>query len=49
MVFGYLYLRTGSPWVNFKNYLDRRRLNRLKKRFQIVPGGKSDDDEPTVH
>jgi rhomboid family protein len=49
MVFGYLYLRTGNPWVSFKNYLDRRRLNRLKRRFHIVPGGKGDDDEPTVH
>jgi len=49
MVFGYLYLRTGNPWVSFKNYLDRRRLNRLKRRFHILPGGKGDDDEPTVH
>jgi len=49
MVFGYLYLRTGNPWVNFKNYLDRRRLNRLKRRFQIIPGGKDDDSGPTVH
>jgi rhomboid family protein len=49
MIFGYLYLRTGNPWVSFKNYLDRRRLNRLKRRFHIVAGGKGDDDEPTVH
>ncbi len=49
MIFGYLYLRTGNPWVSFKNYLDRRRLSRLKRRFHIVPGRKGDDDEPTVH
>jgi membrane associated rhomboid family serine protease len=48
MVFGYLYLRGGNPWNKFKDYLDRRRLNRLKRRFQIVQGGK-DDDETTVH
>ena len=48
MVFGYLYLRGGNPWDKFKDYLDRRRLSRLKRRFQILPGGK-DDDEPTVH
>jgi membrane associated rhomboid family serine protease len=49
MVFGYLYLRTGNPWESFKNYLDRRRVNRLKRRFKIVPGGKDDDSDPTVH
>ena len=49
MIFGYLYLRTGNPWATFKNYLDRRRLNRLKRRFHIVPGGKDDDSGPTVH
>ena len=49
MIFGYLYLRTGNPWERFKDYLDRRRLNRLKKRFQIIPGGKDDDNGPTVH
>jgi hypothetical protein len=49
MIFGYLYLRTGNPWDRIKDYLDRRRLNRLKRRFHIVPGGKSDDDEPSVH
>ena len=49
MIFGYLYLRSGNPWERFKDYLDRRRLNRLKKRFQIIPGGKDDDSGPTVH
>ena len=49
MVFGYLYLRTGNPLDKFKDYLDRRRLDRLKKRFQILPGGKDDDRGPTVH
>jgi membrane associated rhomboid family serine protease len=49
MVFGYLYLRTGNPLDRFKDYLDRRRLNRLKRRFQILPGGKDDDSDPTVH
>jgi membrane associated rhomboid family serine protease len=49
MVFGYLYLRSGNPMDRFKDYLDRRRLNRLKKRFQILPGGKDDDSGPTFH
>ena len=49
MVFGYLYLRTGNPLDKFKDYLDRRRLNRLKKRFQVLPGGKDDGGGPTVH
>jgi membrane associated rhomboid family serine protease len=49
MAFGYIYLRGFSPWVGFKNYLDRRRLNRLKRRFKIVAGGKDDDSGPTVH
>jgi len=49
MVFGYLYLRTGNPLDKFKDYLDRRRLDRLKKRFQVLPGGKDDEGGPTVH
>jgi membrane associated rhomboid family serine protease len=50
MVFGYIYLRGGiNPWDHFKIYLDRRRLNRLKKRFQVLPGRKDDDRGPTVH
>ena len=49
MVFGYLYLRGDNPWDRFKDYLDRRRLARLKRRFQIHPGGKDDESGPTVH
>jgi rhomboid family protein len=49
MVFGYIYLRGGNPWAQFKIYQDRRRLERLKKRFQVLPGGKDDDHGPTVH
>jgi membrane associated rhomboid family serine protease len=50
MVFGYIYLRGGiNPWDQFKIYLDRRRLERLKKRFHVLPGGKDDDRGPTVH
>jgi len=51
MVFGYVSLRGGgiNPWDQFKIYLDRRRLNRLKKRFEVLPGGKDDDSGPTVH
>jgi membrane associated rhomboid family serine protease len=49
MVFGYIYLRGFNPWESYKNYLDRRRLTRLKRRFKIVPGGKDDDSGPTVH
>jgi rhomboid family protein len=58
MFFGYLYLRGGrrwdrwklyNPWDRWKLYQDRRRLARLKKRFQVFPGGKDDDDGPTMH
>lgn len=49
MVFGYFYLRGGNPWDRVKDYLDRRRLARLKRRFQVYPGGKDDDSGPTVH
>ena len=47
MVFGYIYLRGFNPWERFKDYRDRRRLARLKRRFQIHTGGK--DDGPMVH
>ncbi len=49
MLFGYLYLRGGNPWNRFKLYLDQRRLARLKRRFQVVPGRKDDDSKPTLH
>jgi len=49
MIFGYIYLRAGNPWDRVKDFFDRRRLNRLKRRFQIVQGGKDDDPGPTVH
>jgi membrane associated rhomboid family serine protease len=49
MAFGYIYLRGFNPWEWFKDHRDRRRLNRLKKRFQVLPGGKDDDRGPTVH
>jgi membrane associated rhomboid family serine protease len=49
MLFGYIYLRGMNPWDWFKNYRDRRRLTRLKKRFQVLPGGKDDESGPTVH
>jgi membrane associated rhomboid family serine protease len=49
MVFGYLYLRGGNPIDRFKDYLDRRRLNRLKRRFHLYPGGKDDERGPTLH
>jgi membrane associated rhomboid family serine protease len=58
MIFGYLYLRGGNPWDRWKSfnlcdrwklYQDRRRLARLKKRFQVYPGGKDDDSGPTFH
>jgi hypothetical protein len=32
-----------------KDYFDRRRLNRLKRRFQVYPGGKDDGNKPTLH
>src|SRR5581483_5449948 len=43
MAFGYVYLRgcrVFNPWERVKDYLDRRRLARLKRRFQIHTGGK---------
>lgn len=49
MVFGYIYLRGLNPWEQLKDYLDRRRLNRLKRRFKIVSGRKDDDSGPTFH
>ena len=49
MVFGYLYLRWGNPWDRFKLYLDQRRLARLKRRFQVIPGRKDDDSKPRLH
>jgi len=49
MLFGYLYLRWGNPWDRFKLYLDQRRLARLKRRFQVVPGRKDNDSKPTLH
>ncbi|HEX2928985.1 MAG TPA: rhomboid family intramembrane serine protease [Candidatus Binatia bacterium] len=49
MVFGYLYLRGGNPFDRVKDYLDRRRLARLKRRFQVYPGRKDDDSGPTFH
>ncbi|HKY08599.1 MAG TPA: rhomboid family intramembrane serine protease [Candidatus Binatia bacterium] len=49
MVFGYLYLRGGNPSDWIKDYFDRRRLNRLKRRFHLYQGGKDDDRGPTLH
>jgi membrane associated rhomboid family serine protease len=58
MAFGYLYLRSGdrsgrwkmyNPWDRWKLYQDRRRLERLKRRFKIYPGGKDDDPDTTLH
>jgi membrane associated rhomboid family serine protease len=49
MVFGYLYLRGANPTDWIKDYLDRRRLKRLKRRFHLYPGGKDDDRGPTFH
>jgi membrane associated rhomboid family serine protease len=49
MIFGYLYLRGGNPYERFKNYLDRRRLARLRRRFQVIQGKKDDDSGPTLH
>jgi membrane associated rhomboid family serine protease len=49
MVFGYLYLRGGNPWDRIKLYWDRRRLKRLKRRFQLVEGRKDDRSKPTLH
>lgn len=48
MVFGYVYLRGFNPWDHVRDYIDRRRLSRLKRRFQVYPGGKN-DDKPTLH
>lgn len=52
MAFGYLYLRGGKGFnigEKIKDYQDRRRLERLKKKFQVIPGGKDDDSKPTLH
>ena len=49
MVFGYVYLRGGNPSDWFKDYFDRRRLARLKRRFHLHSGGKDDRRGPTLH
>lgn len=50
MVFGYVYLRWGNPWVRVQYYLDRYRLARRKRRFEVIRGYKDDDDsKPTLH
>jgi hypothetical protein len=49
MVFGYVYLRGFNPWEWFKDYRDRRRLARLKRRFQLHTGGKDDDRGRMFH
>ncbi len=47
MLFGYL--RGGNPWDRWKLFLDQRRLSRLKRRFQLVPGKRKEDSKPTLH
>jgi len=37
-----------NPWERIKDYLDRRSLARLKRRFHLHTGGK-DDRGPTLH
>ncbi len=49
MVFGYIYLRWGNPWVWARIYLDQIRLARRKRRLRIIPGNKDDDSKPTLH
>jgi membrane associated rhomboid family serine protease len=49
MLFGYLYLRGGNPWDRLRLYLDQRRLARLRRRFQVVRGKRSEDSKPTLH
>jgi membrane associated rhomboid family serine protease len=49
MAFGYLYLRGGNPWDQFRAYLGQRRLARLRRRFQVVQGRRDDDSKPTLH
>jgi membrane associated rhomboid family serine protease len=49
MAFGYLYLRGGNPSDWLKDYFDRRRLARLKRKFQLHSGGKDDRRGPTLH
>jgi membrane associated rhomboid family serine protease len=49
MLFGYLYLRGTNPWDRFKLFLDKRRLARLKRRFQVMPGGRDDETKRTLH
>jgi rhomboid family protein len=51
MLFGYIYLRGGrfNPYEQFRLYLDRRRLARLRRRFQVIPGRKDDNPKRTLH
>ena len=49
MIFGYFYLRGVNPSDWFKDYFDRRRLARLKRKFHLHSGGKDDRRGPTLH
>jgi membrane associated rhomboid family serine protease len=49
MVVGYFYLRGVDPWRWAKNYWDRYRLARLKRRFRVIDGRKDDDSRHTLH
>ena len=50
MVFGYIYLRgVQSLGLIQRSTATAAVLNRLKKRFQVLPGGKDDERGPTVH
>ncbi|HXG51484.1 MAG TPA: rhomboid family intramembrane serine protease [candidate division Zixibacteria bacterium] len=45
MAFGYAYLRWRNPWDRIRLFRDRRRLARLRRRFQVIPGGKEAEEE----
>ena len=55
MVFGYVYLRWGArlglrgSLATVRHEYYRFRLARMKRKFRIIEGKKTDDEPPTLH
>lgn len=49
MAFGFLYLRYDRAFFRFRDLYYRRKLKRLKKKYKVVDGGKSDGGDGYVH
>ena len=49
MVFGYLYLRYDRAFFRLRDAYYRRKLKRMKKKFGVIDGDRSDKDDRIVH